>query len=263
MIESARQLFVNRFRRSLHVPIPPDHPHNEATSGNPVQPKAENGNAGIEIIDAESLQWESARIANNDRDTREYVVSLTLQDDPTKSVLGVIQTDVWGYRLNVPITDYTPKEELAYDAYVSATFFGKVDEEDFAAYATDDSQRGPLLALVNRESAGVGNEEAKDWFYTTFDLEHEMTYNDALRLSSFSVTYDNQDSTDITFSSLGRKAGYPIDEESDEESARKARLFAQELNGTFSHLSVAPVGVDMYLQSVKDTLRFAPEDWEV
>ena len=154
-------MFVNRFRRSLHVPIPPDHPHNEATSGNPVQPKAENGNAGIEIIDAESLQWESARIANNDRDTREYVVSLTLQDDPTKSVLGVIQTDVWGYRLNVPITDYTPKEELAYDAYVSATFFGKVDEEDFAAYATDDSQRGTLLALVNRESAGVGNEEAK------------------------------------------------------------------------------------------------------
>lgn len=213
-----------------------------------------------EALDQERKQWEAAYIGRDFLGKREYLLSLTLRDDPSKKIYAALGTNDLGAEIDIPLTDPTPQEELSRDAYLKATFFGEVDPEKYHEFATDSFRKDHLLVLLNRNAAGVDPDGVTDWFHTTFGVTHLDRYGSVYIGSHGGAGKYGYNHT-ATISPLKRDHDSRQREETDEMSEQKAIEFAHEVSKSLPHIDVVPLAIPTYLQDAQNALQFLPRDW--
>lgn len=220
-----------------------------------LRPKmASSGDPKSEMAEYEVKRWEEAFLAKSLLQEDVYAALLALRCDPSKKVYASLAVGPRRVSIDIPLKDQTPQKTLVQSAY-ETTFFGEVNPEKYRAFATGEFTRDHLLAMLNRDTAGVSVDEAPGWFYTTFGVEHLKSYG-SLYIGSYggqsaygydyNATIENRTRTsEVT----GRSAISAID-------------FAQATQRSLPHISVSPLPIDAYLQQVQSALKFIPRDWE-
>ena len=215
-----------------------------------------------EVLDQERKQWEAAYIGRDFLGKREYLLSLSLRDDPSKRIYATLGITDLGAEIDIPLTDLTPQEELARDAYLKSTFFGEVDPDKYHEFATDSFTKDHLLALLNKNAAGVQPGNVTDWFHTTFGVTHLERYR-SVYISSQGGLGEHGYYYNATISPLKRDYDSRLRDETDEMSMQKAIDFAHEVRKSLPHIDVVPLAIPSYLQDAQDALQFLPRDWAV
>lgn len=255
-MESLRRLVI---RRASTVGKPPLNMA-EVPLATATDTAAQSETRRSEVLDQERKQWEAAFIGRDIFGKREYLLSLSLRDDPSKRIYAALGTNDLGAEIDIPLTDPTPKEELAREAYLNATFFGEVDPEKYQEFATDSFRKDHLLALLNRNAAGVDSDGVTDWFHTTFGVTH-LERNGSVYIGSHGSAGKYGYTHTATIRPLKRDSSSRLRDEIDEMSMQKATDFAHEVRKSLPHIDVVPLAIFTYLQEVQDALQFLPRDW--
>lgn len=200
---------------------------------------------------ADTAKWKEAYLTRSSiPEGYTYAALLALQADPSKRLYTQLQVQDTRVFLDIPLIDRSPNRTLAERAYAEATFFGEVDQERYRRFATDTFRSEQLFALLNRESAGVGNAEIATWFYTTFRVEHLKPYGDLFVGSHGGST--------TFFATLENRNRMPTPLE---DPTVLAAAFGRKVLESLPHVSLNPLPVNSYLQDLQPALRFLPKDW--
>ncbi|MEK7605428.1 MAG: hypothetical protein AAB478_02770 [Patescibacteria group bacterium] len=221
---------------------------------------AQSETRASEVLDQERKQWEAAYIGRDFLGKREYLLSLALRDDPLKRIYAALGINDLGAEIDIPLTDLTPQEELARDAYLKATFFGEVDPDKYHEFATDSFTKDHLLALLNRNAAGVQPGDVTDWFHTTFGVTHLERYG-SVYIGSHGGLGEYGYDHNATISPLKRDHDSRQRDETEEMSMGKAIDFAHVVRKSLPHIDMVPLAIPTYLQDAQDALQFLPRDW--
>jgi hypothetical protein len=225
----------------------------------PVVPTVILEGRGGEITAEVREQWEAAYLGKNFLGKREFIISLTPHDDPSKRVYGAVGVD-WDVDIDIPVTDPTPQEELLTEAYLNATLFGEIDLDKYRGFATDEFKKDELLAFLNRSRAGVASDDVPTWFYNTFHVDHLEKYGSVYIGSHGGAGEYGYDYT-VTISPLQRSLDSDRRDETAETSIQRANNYVQVVRESLPGIDITPLPVDEYLQDVQNTLRFLPRDW--
>ena len=203
--------------------------------------------------------WENARLPKSIyNDSTNYLISLTLTDDSAKKIYAIMSTpdptnQYDSFSVDIPVEDYTSKPDLVNDAYLHATVWGERDEVSYLHFATEYGKLRPLLALLNRETAGTRPRDAAEWFYDSFGVKHAETYT-SVHISSF-----GSDRTfDVTLRPVYRRQQMVHHE----SPVHQAVQFAETIQRSLPNVIVEPVAMDTYLDTLYNSLQFLPRDWE-
>ncbi|MBI2034669.1 MAG: hypothetical protein HYT11_02955 [Candidatus Levybacteria bacterium] len=208
-----------------------------------------------ENSDEEAKKWEPAFLGKDLYGRSRYVASLALRDDQSKKVYALVNTDFGEVMMDIPLNDPIPKEVLVQQAYLSSTVFGEIDQEKYRDFATN-SYRDHLLALLNREMAGVSSEDVAKWFYTTFGIERSKKYGKICICSHGGLGKYGYDFNVMMVESNDRT------NDVNGMTTRAVADFTHVVLRSLPYVSLKPLPVDVYLQDVESTLKFLPKDWE-
>ncbi|HVZ58639.1 MAG TPA: hypothetical protein VG935_02705 [Patescibacteria group bacterium] len=210
-----------------------------------------------EVLDLEETKkWEAAYFGENIFHTQGYAVTLSPSEDLAHTIYASLEQKTYGTEIDIPLVDPTPDSDLVTAAYKSSTFFGELDPDKFRQFATNWSRKEQLLAFLNRQTAGVPEDDIIRWFLATFDVKHNQNYGDVYISSHGSWNSDN-----LTISPRRRERNPFNRGYSPDMSSLVAHRYAQVANASLPQMDITPLAINDYLRTVQDTLHFLPQDW--
>ena len=208
-----------------------------------------------EILEEELKNWESAFLGKEEFWTEQaYLASLALRREPSIKIYALLRSNPLRTIIDIPLNDPTPQEILAREAYLGTTVFGEIDPEKYRAFATNVYTRDHLLALANRQTAGVKSEKVDEWFYTAFGVEHLKQYG-GIYIGSTGGLGEYGHHFNVTIENKNRERGVK------DTSITTAVDFAKVAQQSLPHITINPLPVDTYLQDMRSQLKFLPQDW--
>lgn len=199
--------------------------------------------------------WQSAYAGTDFLGTNAYLVLLVLRYDPTKKIYATLEMGGSGVKIDIPLEEHTPEEELRQGVNLHPTLWGDIDPEGYRE-ATETFTREKLLASLNRTTTGSDTpSHVSAKFYDILHISHGEVYG-AVHVGSHGGSTRRGYDFNATLEPMPREFHNDLKHASEDVQIDEAMDFTQLVQASLPHISVVPLPIEAYLHDVRTSLQF-------